>query len=479
MILRVVQRRTEQNRRSIQPSLVQESTFRCPVTASVGNSTSPHDGFVLHCTKTNPNVCRFTEHNEDKSRESNSTEGRDAAMVSTIRTRLNVVGYSMSDDQLTNNDAHATSQAVEGNSNTPPPGSSGKGPLIKWLVAGFVLVPLLGLLGHRIWTVVEAQTDAEHRSSLGSGSDTADGSQTRNGFDVTTALIPRERIFAGGPPRDGIPALKNPQYVALSEANYLDDDEEVIGIEIAGDARAYPLRLMDDHEAVNDTVGKTPVAVTYCPLCRSAAVFDRRVDGETIEFGISGLLYNSNVLLFDRHESKPESLWSQMMGESVTVSESPRQLTMLPVELTTWGDWKSRFPQGRVLITENKDQREGPYDRYYESLFTIAFPISKRNGRLPPKEPVLGVRTANASRAYPLLVFENLQEPTDFQQTIDGLQLTLRYDPQSRSLRITQHDDGVEWMYCYWFAWYVFNQDTEIHNPASTDGGNDNSPADG
>ena len=128
-------------------------------------------------------------------------------------------------------------------------------------------------------------------------------------FDLGRTSIPRDEIHAGGPQKDGIPSLTNPKLIPAKSAGFLRPADRVIGVFVEGESRAYPLPILDYHEAVNDEIGKTAFAVTYCPLCDSSAVFDRRRGDSTVEFGISGLLYNSNVLLYDRGVVGKESLW--------------------------------------------------------------------------------------------------------------------------------------------------------------------------
>ncbi len=347
------------------------------------------------------------------------------------------------------------------------------------LVSVVILLPALGYLGKEVWSRAEAQKQLEEAHCLNPLSESGTGASVQspyganaglNGFDLQDAKIPVAEVLRGGPPKDGIPAISDPKFVAVEEADYMSPQDAVMGIEFGKEARAYPLRLLDFSEAVNDTVGGIPVAVTYCPLCASAAVFDRRVGDEVLEFGISGLLYNSNVLLYDRQQSQPESLWSQIMGQSISGSKTPRTLKMLPVEVTTWPDWKSRHPQGQVLVT-SKSESESPYKRYYGDPQRIQFPVNQRDSRLPVKELVLGIKTKNATRAYPLSRFQHLTSATEFQDVIDGLNVTFVYQPQSRSLRVTKFDEGVEWMYAYWFAWFAFYPETDIYTADTSLGG--------
>ena len=187
--------------------------------------------------------------------------------------------------------------------------------------------------------------------------------QGRPSFDLASLIVPANEVHSGGPPKDGIPALTNPRFIAASEATYLRPDERVIGFASGEEARAYPLSILNYHEIVNDRVGDLPVAVTYCPLCDSCAVFDRRTELGEREFGVSGLLYNSNVLMYDRG-GQPESLWSQVMTRGISGPAARRPLTALPLELTTWIEWRSRHPETSVLSSETghrRDYRRSPY----------------------------------------------------------------------------------------------------------------------
>src|SRR5215471_9732793 len=165
-------------------------------------------------------------------------------------------------------------------------------------------------------------------------------------FDLSRHIVPPEEIIGGGPPKDGIPAILNPKFVRPQEAHFLADDDQVIGVARGGEAKAYPLRIMNWHEVVDDSVGGEPLAVTYCPLTASAVVFDRQIHGREVVFGVSGLLYQSNLLMYDR---ATESLWSQLGGQSVAGSMASTGLASVPSELTTWRHWRALHPDTLVL----------------------------------------------------------------------------------------------------------------------------------
>ena len=196
------------------------------------------------------------------------------------------------------------------------------------------IVALVGTASYLAYWRHELSVEA----SSAAPSDPAGSLQRTPPFDVSNAIIPQSEILPGGPPKDGIPSLTSPLFVSRADAKFMDDEDRVIGVSRGNEAKAYPLKIMDWHEAVNDTVDGLPMAVTYCPLCDSAAVFDRRLPDRIFELGVSGWLYNSNVLLYDRGAAEGESLWSQLMRKSVSGPAVQQRLQPLPLELTTWSD---------------------------------------------------------------------------------------------------------------------------------------------
>jgi len=286
-----------------------------------------------------------------------------------------------------------------------------------------------------------------------------------HGFDLRKATIPAKRIVGGGPPKDAIPALTDPKQMAALEAAYLQPDDRVIGVAIGDVSRAYPLRILDYHEIVNDRIGELPFAVTYCPLCDSAVVFDRRTKLGEREFGVSGLLFNSNVLMYDRG-GQPESLWSQLMAEGVSGPARRIPLKTLPVELTTWQDWLSLHPQTTVLSPDTGHARNYG-QRLYAGYFAspgLMFEVKPFDRRLPAKTSVLGVWTGNAARAYPVSKFSG--ETRQLAEHLDGKAFAVEYDARSRNLRVSRADEDVQWMYSFWFAWAAFRPKTELHKQA-------------
>ncbi len=278
-------------------------------------------------------------------------------------------------------------------------------------------------------------------------------------FDLSLSTVPIAEIHSGGPRKDGIPALSNPNYLVVSKAKYLHPGDRVIGVVFGKEARAYPLRILNFHEIVNDKIGETPFAVTYCPLCDSSVVFDRRTPVGVREFGVSGLLYNSNVLMHDRG-GDPESLWSQLMTTGISGAGVNKRLKTLPVEVTTWKDWSTRYPQTLVLSDETGHRRNynsSVYQNYFQSP-ELMFPVNRTDHRMVAKSPILGVWVGKDSKAYPISAFS--AETPQIREEIGGKSFTVKFDPVSRSLRVVDADEGVEWMYSFWFAWAAFRPET-------------------
>jgi len=174
--------------------------------------------------------------------------------------------------------------------------------------------------------------------------------------DFKRTLVDLSEIRDGGPPKDGIPAIDHPRFQPVAEVDDLADTEPVIGLTVAGESRAYPLRILTWHEIANDVVAGVPVAVTYCPLCNAAIVFERRLDGTVLDFGTTGKLRRSDLVMYDRQS---ESWWQQYSGEAIVGRYSGRTLKMLPARLESWADFRSRAPDGLVL--EPPDPNARPY----------------------------------------------------------------------------------------------------------------------
>ena len=305
---------------------------------------------------------------------------------------------------------------------------------------------------------------------LASGAPVTTYAQQMNGFDLKGSLIASDEIHSGGPPRDGIPAIDKPEFTEAGLATFLRDDDAVLGMVRNGVARAYPVRILNWHEVVNDRFGPDAAVISFCPLCGTGAAFDARVDGRMLSFGVSGLLYNSDVLLYDR---QTQSLWSQLLAQAVSGPMKGQRLTLLPLTHTTWADWRKHHPATEVLTTNTGQTRPYARDPYagYESSEDIMFPVAFRSAGFHPKERVLGVRIGEKSKAYP---FVELGKTTGVvSDRIGDTALTIRFD--RKAARATAHSpDGQQLpaVVGYWFAWYAFNPKTAVFRAAEPESPN-------
>ena len=280
----------------------------------------------------------------------------------------------------------------------------------------------------------------------------------KNGFDLSKLNIPLDEIFGGGPPRDGIPSINDPKFTPLADATSLRDEEPVLGVVINGVARAYPLRILVWHEIVNDQIGDRAIAVTYCPLCGTGMIFDRLVEGKVRSFGVSGLLYQSDVLMYDR---ETESLWSQLGMRAVSGSSVDQRLTWLPSERMSWKAWREKYPESDVLSEDTGHSRaygRSAYADYFQSD-RIMFPVPVTRKELPLKSEVIGVLHEGKARAYSLADLSK-------QGSVQDGALTIHYDGKDMSHHAVNADGKViPSVKVYWFAWQSFYPDTELWTP--------------
>ena len=282
-----------------------------------------------------------------------------------------------------------------------------------------------------------------------------------NGFDVDGALIPIDRIVSGGPPRDGIPALSSPKTLPTADGTYLRASDRVLGITINGESRAYPIRLLNWHEVVNDTVGGKAVVITYCPLCGTGMVFDAMVDGGRFEFGVSDLLYNSDMLLYDR---QTELLWSQLMAQAVSSPSKGKTLSLVPTIYTTWGTWATAHAGGSVLDINTGYSRDYERDPYagYEKTRTLYFDVTNRDRRFHEKDPVVGLVLDGQAKVWPLRELAKVSggKLTD---RFNDIELHISYALAGQTVVIADASGNtLSSVPGYWFAWLAFYPDSLV-----------------
>lgn len=283
-----------------------------------------------------------------------------------------------------------------------------------------------------------------HRNTIGDGRTVAS-----YGYDLSKLTVPADLVVASGLPRDGRLTLLNPKPISVEEVDELNSkyahqgrwrrivvpSDIVIGVEFSGEARAYPLRYMRWHWIVNDTLGDAPVAVTYDPLCAAAAVFDRRMGEATLELGFSGLLYNSNLLMYDRKPGRAdESLWSQLLGKPVAgpAVSSGEPLTILPVFVGRFEAWRKAYPHTTVFAGE--ERLKNVYD---DNSFEAYYRKGKPNFTVRPEPPPDG----------PFKPFDTVVAS----EGLGGWEVRAA-NPDEESV---SPDDARASIFCLWFAWHA------------------------
>ena len=300
-------------------------------------------------------------------------------------------------------------------------------------------------------------------AGAGLASETVEAAPQRdsfNGFNVSNATIPTSEILPGGPGRDGIPSIDKPKFVRPSSVNFMLPDDLVVSVTIGDKTRAYPLRILVWHEIVNDELAGHPIAVTYCPLCGTAMVLNRRVGSRVLSFGVSGLLYYSDVLMYDR---QTDSLWSQLAMKAVSGPLVNKKLEWLVSEHLTWAAWKAKYPQGEVLSTQTGAQRNysvSPYTGYEHNPDTM-FPVPTTRTELPKKDWVVGVIVNGVTRAYPL---KSLPPGQAVRDEINSTALEIIFQPGSQQVEVRRAENGelLPSVRVYWFAWQAFYPQTGL-----------------
>lgn len=348
------------------------------------------------------------------------------------------------------------------------------------------------------------------------GGQAADADEWRT--DFSRHVVPLSEIVSGGPPKDGIPAIDRPRFERVDRANrWLREREPVLAFEHGGVARAYPLQILVWHEIVNDEVAGLPVAVTFCPLCNTAMVLERRHRDRVLDFGVSGRLRHSDMVMYDR---QTESWWQQATGQGLVGAFAGDTLRMLDAQVVSWGEFRRAFPRGEVLSRETGVER--PYGRNPYTGYDApgGSPIARffrgrTDDRLPPMERVVAVHHDGETVAYPFSRLHDVQVVNDevgstpivvfwapgtasaldeaqiaegrdvgatgvFARRLDGR--TLTFGPRAAG-RYRDRETGTEWNLLgqgisgplsgrrlqrmpagdyFWFAWAVFRPETRI-----------------
>jgi len=286
--------------------------------------------------------------------------------------------------------------------------------------------------------------------------------QTQRDILITDGVkhsIPLNEILSGGPGKDGIPSIDDPKFISVSGAAFLNDSDPGLGLSVDGESRFYPYRILVWHEIVNDTIAGQPVLVTYCPLCATGIVFERRVDGDTQEFGVSGRLWKSNLLMYNRAGNEEnESLWSQVLGEAVLGVHTGKRLSVIRSDVVRFGDWKKAHPNTKVLSEDTGAARNygrDPYGDYYSSE-SVSFGATFNDTRLHPKALVHGVEIDGQYKAYHDDALSGTVTDMFAGQNIVINKIA------SGEITFTANGEPLPSIPGFWFSWLAVHPETEL-----------------
>lgn len=276
-------------------------------------------------------------------------------------------------------------------------------------------------------------------------------------------LVDPEKIVGGGPPKDGIPSIDDPKFVSTKEADkWIEDNELVLALNYKGEKRVYPLQIMVWHEIVNDTVAGDPLIITYCPLCGTGIAYERTLNGEAVEFGTSGKLYNSNLVMYDR---KTDTYWSQIDGNAIVGELAGQELQAISIDTVVWRDWRAVHNDAIVLSKETghiRNYGNDPYGSYYEDSF-LFFPVDAEDDRVSAKTVVYGIEIDGRYKAYRA---SDISELKEFQDEFAGVALKISEDRAGSVMFVdVQNEEKVVKERGFWFSWYAFHPDTDLYTP--------------
>ena len=281
--------------------------------------------------------------------------------------------------------------------------------------------------------------------------------------DGTKYIIHPSKFLSGGPPKDGTPSIDNPKFISVTGANWLSDDEIGLGIVYKNESRFYPFRILVYHEIVNDFIQNDPILVTYCPLCFTGIGFIRKIDNEPVEFGVSGKLYNSELVMYDR---KTDSYWPQTLGKAVLGPSTGKLIKKIPTDTVKWGDWKKPHPDTKVLSKDTGFLRSYDGSNPYGSKgdFTdinLRFPLENEDSRLDAYEIVYGIEVNNKFKAYKR---SDLEKKIRIEDTLGGEKIAIEFDKGLKSARASKESgEQIVVDTLFWFAWAAFHPDTELY----------------
>lgn len=324
------------------------------------------------------------------------------------------------------------------------------------LVIGAILLLLLLIMsrsGNRSNRVKEVAQKATQ--TLTGGGD-FDFDRNTPGYENFSELV------RGCSSRDCIPSIDDPTFESVDLADsWLEETDVVFVLEYKGEVRAYPQRIMNWHEIVNDVISDDPIAVTFCPLCGSALAFDRRLDGQILELGVSGFLHNNDLVMYDRQTS---TLWQQITGEAIVGEHFGKNLTQIPMSGMRWIDIKKEFSSAQVLSQDtgfSRDYNSYPYGDYEQSS-QVNFPNEGGvDNTIHPKTVVYGVEIDGKFKAYQEERIKN--QELRIKDKIAGVDVEVDYNSGDVTVVRLDTNDEIPATRLFWFAWKTFHPDTELY----------------
>lgn len=331
---------------------------------------------------------------------------------------------------------------------------SGSNPSRRQVLKGVAVVGGVAMIGGLGWSALSDDDAPVLRRKPAAGGGDAE-------LDALAAAA-----VSGGPPKDGIPSIDEPRFVAAEAADFLRDEEPVFGLERGGEVRAYPQQVLVYHEIVNDTVAGRRIAVTYCPLTGTVIGFTGLPGRPEMTFGTTGRLVNSNLLMYDR---ETDSEWPQVLSIAISGELYGQRLRTVPLVWSTWRAWRTAHPGTRALSTDTgtlRDYGNDPYGSYpnhngYYAGGDPFFPVRHTDDRFPPKDVVVGVRSGDAQLAIHKDV---VRRERTVEAELGGTTVRADWDDKLNTARVVRTHDGkpADFLDAMWFAWYAFYPRTRV-----------------
>jgi hypothetical protein len=282
------------------------------------------------------------------------------------------------------------------------------------------------------------------------------------GFNEDTIKsVPLDRLMQGCPARDCIPSIDSPRYVAATDADHVADDDLVITLAYKGAHFAFPTSILDHHEIVNGTFAGDPLAITWCPLCGSAVGVKRAVGNTVTTFGVSGVLYNSDLVLYDR---ETETLWDQIEAKGIVGPMTDEKLALIPVSMARWSRWQAKHPDTLVLSTDTGFDNNYTNDHFaeYRESTRLFMPVSATDERLHAKTVVYGFDLDVADVALSIAFTESLlAKDGSYRRSIAGKESVISL-LEDGSVILERDGEVFYPIRLFWFAWYTFHPETDL-----------------